>query len=312
MKPNALKFIEGFLGKEFFQELKKGDIVFTKPYSLTVDGAEIQMGLDIVPKTIMKWLLTELKPMKPTEIKSISIPCDITATLNVHKLSSDSYNGDIVKDGRQIYKFLSRSVPGIGLIVMTTFELYDSDDLNKLVDPIVPSSEVHIPLISHVPQQPVKDVLDVINDFLKLKTIIQDVVDERIQQRKAIEEMAKYKITQALFESAQKEPEPVLKESENFMVKKEKPKLKLEQFLEDIKSKKQKTATIVKKEEIKCKDCGTVLYKGGDLNLCICYGEHMSKPLKVEKTEKELTIKLPVFLDEDNTEMLLESLNNKK
>lgn len=125
-----IKFLAKALGEETLERLVKADLYKIK--TDTVAGLdEIFYGMKIVPNTIMSMLRKELHPMKDGESKKIKLPVDPIAVLSVTKFAADVYSGEITEDGRIIATFKYRTIPGLGLVIMSTFELYDVSDLSK-------------------------------------------------------------------------------------------------------------------------------------------------------------------------------------
>src|ERR1700678_3028539 len=134
MKKNAEALILKTLGSDFFESLSdslsKSEVF--KPGSKTVtDTNDLFQGLQIVPRTLLNLLVRELSPMQIDEIKEIVIPGKEDTFIRVNKLERDSYSGQVLQRNVKIGDFLNRSLPGIGLVLMTLLELYNFEDLEK-------------------------------------------------------------------------------------------------------------------------------------------------------------------------------------
>ena len=97
----------------------------------TLDHEGIKIALKIVPRVVMSLLIKELTPMEIGETKEFELPVEEKAILKATKLERDVYTGDIRIDSTVVVNFMYRSIPGIRLVVMSAFELYDTDDLKE-------------------------------------------------------------------------------------------------------------------------------------------------------------------------------------
>lgn len=305
MKVKQSDLITSILGEDIFQVLKKSEISggLYKPGTRTaLDPNEMRIALEIVPRTILSFLMSKLKDKKDGEICSIDLPFAPGATLSCHKLGPDNYSGDIVQNGKKMVEFKHRSIPGIGLQILTTFELYDLSELDKAPEA---NKETEIR---------VDKLQSIIDERLKLHSLIQDVVDKRLTERQAIQSMISEKLASHI-EAKQAEPVKELEESE---IQKEdaemSKKSRLRSFLEN-REKKRQAAVEMDKSEVNCPDCSGNLYKSENKNkitLCVCYGEDFNKEIKFEKKEDgKVRFKFPKSFDIDNVEMLLSALKNK-
>ena len=294
------RIVKSILGEDIFQELKKSAIY--KPESKTaLQPEEIRVALEIVPRSVLSFLFAHLKHREVNEIIDLDLPWAINAKIHINKLGADNYSGEITKDGKRVYEFQHRSLPSIGLILLSVFELYDLDMLNE---------------IKEKPTQPeVKDrvekLQDLIDDRLMLHNLIRDVVDKRISEREAIGRLIKEKLSERVLSSTVEEKSEEPKESESMEDNK---KSKLRQFLENVEKKRQEPVEMDKSEDIKCPDCKTIIHKkeSADIVPCVCFGEHMSKSIKITKaTDGKVKIKFPKNFDIENVEMLLDAVKKQ-
>jgi vacuolar-type H+-ATPase subunit I/STV1 len=271
VKPDEL--IKSMLGEDFFENLQKTDVYKMHNRSVT-SVSEVSTGLKIVPRTVMSFLIANLSNLNPDDNKTIELPFAADCYLQVTKKDRDVFSGYIYSKGKKINEFVNRSIPGLGLVLMTTFELYDIEDLKD-------TREKENKMFN------VSKLQDMIDERLRLHSLISRVVDNKIAQRDAVEILVKEKIAQAL-----KQQE---KSKENIQNTKAK---KLKQYLERNKVR-QEEAQIEKREAISCPDCGCNLYSGGKaMDLCICYGHDWGKKIKIQKNESR------------NIEMLLKTLKS--
>jgi ribosomal protein L37AE/L43A len=296
MKLKDVKLVKSILGDDIFDELKKSSIY--KPETKTaLDPEEIRVALEIVPRSVLSFLFANLKYREVNDIIDVDLPWAFNAKLHANKLGMDNYSGEITKDGKRLYEFQHRSMPSLGLILLSLFELYDIELLNE---------------IKQKQDQPaqstdrIERLQDIIDDRLAMHSLVRDVVDKRISEREAINKLIKERLSDHIAETQIKAEEP----------KEEAPmednsKSKLKQFLDNIEKKRSDSVELDKSEDIKCPDCRTTIYKKETTEIvpCICFGEHMAKPIKITKNEDgKVKIKFPKSFDIENVEMLLEAL----
>lgn len=281
MNTKQLAFINKMLGSDFLEKAE----LYKPGTKTTVDPLEVKAALNIVPKIILSFLISELKPMKLHDVKDIFIPwSESPSNLHVQKHGPDVYSGEITSENKIIYEFKYSSLPSVGLIILSTFELYD---IPYEVEPI-----------KMVDESPKPDLEELIAERLRLHGIIKEVVDQRISEREALQELILMRM------------KPIVQESEE-AIKREsimEKKSKLRQFLEE-----RKTGELDKKENITCPDCKTELYKSGEsfVKCCICYGDWHNKEIKFEKKESGVKFKFPKGFEPENIQMLLEAIKNK-
>lgn len=299
MKLKDAKIVKSILGEDIFNELKKSAIY--KPESKTaLQPEEIRVALEIVPRSVLSFLFANLKYKNNNEVIDLDLPWSLNAKMHVNKLGADNYSGEIIKDGKTLYDFQHRSLPSIGLILLSVFELYDLDMLNE---------------IKEKPAEPVQNKLDdlqnLIDERLMLHNLVKDVVDKRISEREAISRLIKEKLTEHITQVSMAEM-PKEQEKQEFM--EENKKSKLRQFLENREKKRQESIELDKSEDIKCPDCNTVIHKkeASEIIPCICFGEYARKPIKIlKKADGKVSIKFPKNFDTDNVEMLIETLKKQ-
>jgi hypothetical protein len=247
---------------------------------------EVSTGLKIVPRAVMSFLISSLSHLDAGDNKNLELPFAPDCSMQVTKKDQDVFSGYIYSKGKKINEFNNRSIPGIGLVLMTTFELYDVEELKEAKEKEKQSFDV-------------SKLQEMIDERLRLHSLISRVVDQKIAQRDAVEILVKEKLAQALKQQEVKEEEIKQTKAD-----------KLKQYLEKTKQR-QEEAQIEKRESISCPDCGTDLYDGGkNLTLCICYGQDWNKDIKIKKSEHNINMKFPKSMDAENIEMLLKTLKN--
>lgn len=325
------------LGEDIFEKLNKAEVgsgIYKPDTRTALDPEELRIALQIVPKAIISYLVANLKPLKEGGNKELNLPF-ADARLHVTKVSHDVYMGEIYENGQRKTEFKYRSLPGIGIILMSTFELYDMADIDKIntEEPKDKDKELEIQKI--------------IDERMRLHCLIKDVVDQRISQREAIQQMINEKISNTIvihdedhnhYEDDEEDIDEDYEEeyeedhdedgldidindsdedqdeSEEDIMDNISKKSKLKQFLDNREKKRDEKVELDKSEKITCPDCTTDIYKGGShFKLCLCYGDHYNKNIKIKKTEDgKFNFKFPKSFDTDNVEMLLEAIKSNK
>lgn len=292
-KPQALVFLKKTLGEDGLEELNKAEL-YKKKTNTVVDSDEIKTALQIVPRTILSFLKKELGSMKENEGKEVKIPIEEEAFLNVTKFANDVYSGEIRQKGEIVSSFKYRSLPGVGLTLMTSFELYDINDLSHI------GSESFSESSSKMEDK----VQDIIDERLRLRDLVNKVVDDRLSQRQALEEMVKIKLTQHLLGTQETSEKAE-------MQKPVKKPLKLKEFL-DKKAKKTHDVKIEKSETVNCPDCGNKIFDNSGFSGCVCFGLDMNRKIHIKKSEEGVKLSFSNAWDHENIEMLLEVLKERK
>lgn len=174
-----MKNIRNWLGEDFFESLEKSYIY--KPNTKTaLDDQEIYISMQIVPKAVLSWLNLHLKPLENGGILDIDIPFG-KGKLHINKIGPDVYSGEVTDSGRQITNFKFKSLPGVGLILTSTFELYEND---KIVD------------IEKKPEydDKISEIFRRIDDRIYLLELVNRIVDQKLSEREAINDMVVRKI----------------------------------------------------------------------------------------------------------------------
>lgn len=289
-KPQAVIFLKKTLGEEGFEALNKYEL-YKKKTNTAISPEEIRTALQIVPRAILTFLSKELGQMEEDENKEIKIPIEPEAFLSVTKFANDVYSGDVRQKGKIVSSFRYRSLPGVGLVIMSAFELYDIDNLNHMGEISSKNADY-------------EKVQRLIEDRFQMQDIVSKIVDQKLSERQALDQMIRIRLTQMLEESMEE------KSSEKTMEQK-KP-LKLKQFLE----KKSKKAApfqvkIEKSETVSCPDCGQKIFDQSGFSGCVCFGEDRNKKIHIKKTENGVELSFSKTWDEENIQMLLEVFRAK-
>lgn len=296
MSNNANKFLKKTLGDDFLESLSKSEL--WKPGTRTVvDSQEIATALQIVPRVLMAMLVRELAPMAIGETKEVflSVPGE-PASVHVTKHERDVYSGEIKQDNKVVVDFKYRSLPGLGLVIMSAFELYPIEELTKEAAPVNSDIENRIQRL--------------IDERLQLQDLVNKVVDRRMMQKEAVQHIVMAKLTEAMHEPAPS-VEIAKKEQEVETKKKVSP---LKGFLDSRKNKAKPNEFSIqmsKGESVNCPDCKKNIFDGSLFSGCICLGDDMERKVFIKKTEDGIKVRFSRGWDEENIEMLLEVLRKK-
>jgi len=290
------EFLTKALGEDFLESLAKSDL--WKPGTKTVTELEdIQIGLQVVPRTVMSFLISHLTPMQVGEHKEIQFPMAHSAVIHVDKHEKDTYSGEIFQENKKITEFKFRSIPGVGLVVMSAFELYELQDIK-------PEKSCDSDLGAKVQA--------LIDERLAFRDMVNKVIDQKISEREAITALFMKKLNNSI-------EQPQLDKKEESVTNIQLPKtgvqLKekgspLRGFLNRKKNKKEFSVQILKGETASCPDCRTDIFDGKSINTCICFGDPGKVYLK--KTEDGIKVRFGSGWDVDNINLLLEVLRSKR
>lgn len=344
MRVDANKFLSKALGEDFFEALTKTEL-YKPNANIAIDIEDIRIGLKVVPRVIMSLLIRELVPMKISENKKVPLFLGKDAILHVTKHDTDTYSGQIVDDGKIVVNYKFRPLPGVGLVIMSAFELYEVEELKKEPSPnFIPEAELNIQKL--------------IDERMALHHLVHSVVEQKMAHKEAIHQLFLAKITEELA-TAKKQLEQERKESEKFKsdisniatilredphthkdeyqrglhngvaifdkedkqpnfidtvnksVKKESP---LKSFLAKKESKKPKNEfefKLVKGETIECPDCKKNIFDGKLYSGCICLGDDSERKVFIKKSDDKYSIRFSKGWDAENIEMLLDVLRKK-
>lgn len=328
-------FLKKILGEGFEEDLIKSEVggILKQNANVSVLPQEMYVALQIVPRTVISMLVQHLKPLATGQTADIPWPAQNGVLHNIHvnKISSDLYSGQITGEGKVIAKFSYRSLPAVGLVIMSTYELYDKETNKQDLD----NSDIDYGKVQKI-----------IDERIRMQSLVEDVVNKKLSEREALQQLIVQKINDYLrtsesiknthlptektdlaesehvaeTEEASEEPEvedieidsEVAEEVQEEAETKESKKSKLKEFLENKKTKKSENVTFLKKE-IACPYCASLMYKGGDsIDLCLCYGEDYGSSIKIKKNKnKEYIFKYPKNFSIDNANMLLGAIKKK-
>lgn len=305
--------LKSILDDGFLETLAKSADLYKIGSNSVLDPEEIRIGLKVVPRAVMAMLVSELVPMEINSHKDIKLPFGKYAYVSANKNAADDFTGSVYDNNKLVYDFKNRSIPGLGIILLSTFELYDMEELNK----------------PHKHEEDIdRKVQKLIDERMELHSLVNRVVEDKMAQREAIHKIMMNKLNEAMKApvlpaiSPAKMAEPAIVAPKAIEInpeditKKEAPMKKgspLKAFLE--RKKKPKEYLVQKCETTDCADCGQTIFGASGYSGCICYGENQNSKLFLNKNEKgELSIRFSRNWSPENIEMLLDALrkNNGK
>jgi hypothetical protein len=214
---------------------------------------------------------------------------------------------------------------------LSTFELYQIEELEKPA-PRLQDTEYAIQKL--------------INDRLDLYSLINQVVDKKMMEREAIDQLIFKKITDSLHSLEKKskgieEVTKIQKQSADsdeynrgmanglvvadsivnekepvFVEPKEKGAEKLKKFINSKKNKansREFKIELSKSESIECPDCKQNIFDKGVYSGCLCFGDNKNSKVFMRKNENgTISLRFSKNWDIENIEMLLELLRKKR
>lgn len=290
MSNNGNHFLKKALGEDIFESLSKAEL--WKPGTKTVvDPEEIATALHIVPRTVMAMLIRDLAPMAIGDHKDIDLPFGKISKLKVDKHERDVYSGHIEEENKVLVDFKYRSLPGIGLVIMSAFELYDVQELVSQPDPEQPDIE--------------QKIQKIIEERLHLHDLIAKVVDKKLVQKEAVQQLILAKLTEAIH---QPEPAPMEIVKQEAPIEAKKKGSPLKSFLEAKKKKREFPIEMTKGENVHCPACNKNIFDGAIFSGCICLGDDRDRKVFIKKTADGIKVRFGKGWDPENIEMLVEML----
>lgn len=337
----ARDLLKSILDSDFLETLAKSADLYKIGSNSVLDPEEIRIGLKVVPRAVMSMLISELVPMEINSSKNIQLPFGKHAYMAANKNAADDFTGSVYDNNKLVYDFKNRSIPGLGIILLSTFELYDLEELSR----------------------PIKEVEDIdrkvqklIDERMELHSLVNRVVEDKMTQKEAIHKIMMDRLTEALRaeekknsqiakfrqiqESSTPQSDPYFrgmtngmevansianKKEPNFVnapkkpldikpsdvIKKEDSKKvsPLKAFLDRKKKPpKEHHIQMTKSETRECDSCGQTIFGNGIFSGCLCLGEDRHKKIWIKKTESGVQMRFSRGWSKDNIELLLETL----
>lgn len=313
MQPTHNLSLNKILDEDFLQSLAKSADLYKIGSNSILDPEEIRIGLKVVPRAVMSLLINALTPMPLNSSIELQLPFGKMAFLNANKNAADDYTGSVYDNNKLVYSFQNRSIPGLGIILLSTFELYE---LEELKNDIKPAENVEA------------KIQKLIDERMELHSLIGRVVENKISEREVLHKLMMNKLNQALNkECVDCGSDPIMGKPEvevpkkkldfkpEDMAKKEEAPKKgspLKGFLERKKKPKEYRIEIAKSDTVNCNDCGQTIFGKGSFSCCLCYGQDRHNKIWIKKSEDSIQIRFSKSWDQENIKMLLETLRGKK
>ncbi len=302
----ANNLLNSILNDEFLETLAKSADLYKIGSNSSLDPEEIRIGLKVVPRAVMSMLISELVPMELNAHKDVQLPFGKSAYIRLNKNAADDYTGSVYSNNKIVYDFQNRSIPGLGIILLSTFELYDMEELSKPGKVEGEDSKVQ----------------KLIDERMELHSLVGRVVEDKMSQRDAIHRIMMAKLSDAMKaptsippQPPQPTPEPIqapLEVKPKDIVKKETTRkdLPLKKFL-DRKKPKEFHVEMAKSEVVSCPDCNQVIFGLSGYSGCLCMGLDQHKKIWIKKNEDGIQIRFSRSWDPDNISMLLDTLKGR-
>ena len=293
------------LDDEFLGTLAKSADLYKIGSNSVLDPEEIRIGQKVVPRAVMAMLISELSPMEINSHKDIQLPFGKVAYIRLNKNAADDYTGSVYSDNKLVYSFMNRSIPGLGIILLSTFELYDLEELSKPYN----SPYGHTGDNENIDRK----VQKLIDERMELHSLVSKVVEDKLAQREAIHKMMMAKLNEAMkpIEPPAPTPVPLEIKPEDIAKKEAAPKKgsPLKEFIARKKKPKEHHIEMTKSETVDCDSCGNKIFGGETFSGCICYGENQNSKVFIKKNDNgDISLKFSRNWSIDNIEMLLETL----
>jgi hypothetical protein len=295
---NLGEVVNSMFGEQFLEKLtKNAEIAIHKPLAAYgINGSEIAQSLNVIPRAVMSWLVLNILPMKVGDSLNRPLdPIDPLVQFNVQKIDRDLYNGTLEKGGKEITRFKNRTLPGIGLVIMSTLELYKPEDLQNMPEQPAPVAAACQHSINH-------------------EMLLRDSAKAGLFSQLTYEEILKLRIKTEIELARLKTEIEAMRNISAPVVPAEPVAQKLRRFLEnrDI-EKSERTFEIIlaKSENSSCADCGQPICVNGKLIGCLCLGDQRNDKIFLKKTEKGTQIKFSKSWDIENIELMLDILKRR-
>lgn len=315
---DPISFVKAAIGDEGFEELRKNQI-FRESTNTVVLAEELDAALRIVPKTLLAYLVHNLKPMEQGQDARLVVPGHPDCYIQLTKQDSDVYIGQFIKQGKLVHNFKNSTIPNIGAHLVTYFEMYDRIiEGEKKEEPESIDYKIH----------------RMIEEKIALRDLVSKVVDQKLQEKDAIQQIVMNRIASSL--TIPKEPDIIVEiegeiegeiEDGSLDLDKKEKKVSMEPHkkkLHDMrnrlseinKSKKDMSKSeviIVENKETNCPDCLKKIFtKSEGYHGCVCFGEDMKSKIYMTKTEDgNVSLRFPKKWNPDNVKLFLEILKKK-
>lgn len=139
----SARIVHSILGEHAYEALEKA--ITKLGTKSVVDITELHDALKIAPKSIIAFLMKELKSMDKDQAKDIELPWDKEAKILINKKDEDVYAGHIAKAGKIVHEFSLCSIPQLAAHLLSFSEMYDEVPDQEQKEESSPKSEEKSP-----------------------------------------------------------------------------------------------------------------------------------------------------------------------
>ena len=167
-------FFKNWIGEDFLESLTKS-VVYKQDTKSVLEHQELLTAMQVVPRTILQFLKMATSDMMVGGHKTVLLHfVPNSPELYIHKIGLDVYSGQIIQQGKVVAEYKFKSLPGLGIVITSTFELYDVSE--KPVD--------KAPEIDYN-----QDINRKIEERLYFINLVEQIVDKKLSEREAINQM---------------------------------------------------------------------------------------------------------------------------
>ena len=128
MKERSEQLLKTFLGIEGFEELSK--TMYRRDSKSILSPIDMYLPVLAVPRTILSWLVQNIKPMAINDEKTIKYPGLENFDIVIRKTGIDAYTAQFMDHGKIVHAFENQTLPAFGGHLMSLTESYDEPKYN--------------------------------------------------------------------------------------------------------------------------------------------------------------------------------------
>lgn len=136
MKLGLEKSLLDMVGVSGVNSLRKA--MYRKDSDSEIGPLDMYLPLLVVPRTILSWLVQNIKPIEIGESETLQFPGMPDIDIKFEKTGRDAYRAEFVKDGKIIHQFEKQTLPNVGGQLMTLGEHYEEEEADESSDMAVP------------------------------------------------------------------------------------------------------------------------------------------------------------------------------
>lgn len=159
MNEQSKKLLKNLLGEEGFEQLNK--TMYRRDSKSLLSPIDMYLPILAVPRTILSWLVQNIKPMSINEEKIIKYPGLDNFDIIIRKTGIDSYTAQFIDHGKIVHSFENQTLPSVGGHLMSLTESYDEPkaaysvpaalmEASKIKMPKIPENNTAISALAEV------------------------------------------------------------------------------------------------------------------------------------------------------------------